>query len=139
MGAQAKFHRRALLAGGAAALLPWARAGAQSNAPASSITIATVGDPGSLDPMPFTADLVSEIDQHIHETLYIFDPSLHFFPVLAAALPEISADGKQYTIKLRTDARFHDGSTMGADDVVTSLQRWMRLSPRGRSGRRVCR
>ncbi len=83
--------------------------------------------------MPFTADLVSEIDQHIHETLYIFDPSLHFFPVLAAALPEISADGKQYTIKLRTDARFHDGSTMTADDVVTSLQRWIRLSPRGRS------
>ena len=56
------------------------RAEAQSASPGSSITVATVGDPGSLDPMPFTADLVSEIDQHIHETLYIFDPSLHFFP-----------------------------------------------------------
>lgn len=128
---QATFHRRTVLAGGAAALLPWAHAAAQG---ASSITIATVGDPGSLDPMPFTADLVSEIDQHIHETLYIFDPALHFFPVLASALPDISADGKRYTIPLRSDVRFHDGSTMNADDVVTSLQRWMRLSPRGKTG-----
>jgi peptide/nickel transport system substrate-binding protein len=95
-------------------LLPGFAAGRSPASAASSITIATVGDPGSLDPMPFTADLVSEIDQHIHETLYIFDPSLHFFPVLASALPEISADGKVYTIKLRTDARFHDGSTMVA-------------------------
>jgi peptide/nickel transport system substrate-binding protein len=134
MDKQIKLQRRNLLAGGAAALLPWQRASAQSTSAASSITVATVGDPGSLDPMPFTADLVSEIDQHIHETLYIFDPALHFFPVLASALPDVSADGKRYTIKLRTDARFHDGTTMDAGDVVTSLQRWMRLSPRGRLG-----
>jgi peptide/nickel transport system substrate-binding protein len=125
-------QRRAVLAAGAAALVPSVPAGAQT--PARVITIATVGDPGSLDPMPFTADLVSEIDQHIHETLYIFDPTLHFFPLLAVALPEVSADGKQYVIKLRKDARFHDASLMQADDVVTSLQRWMRLSPRGRLG-----
>jgi len=134
MHERSKFHRRTLLGGGAVALLPWSRAGAQSTPAANSITIATVGDPGSLDPMPYTADLVSEIDQHIHETLYIFDPALQFFPVLASALPDISADGKRYTIKLRTDARFHDGTVMNADDVVSSLQRWMRLSPRGRTG-----
>jgi peptide/nickel transport system substrate-binding protein len=128
----ATLPRRTVLAAGASAALPWVPARAQSTA--SVITIATVGDPGSLDPMPFTADLVSEIDQHIHETLYIFDPGLHFFPLLAAALPEISADGRQYVIKLRTGVRFHDGSTMDAEDVVTSLRRWMRLSPRGRLG-----
>lgn len=131
---QSQFRRRALLTGGMAAALPWTRASAQSAARPSAITIATIGDPGSLDPMPFTADLVSEIDQHVHETLFIFDPSLHFFPVLASALPDISADGKRYIIKLRIDARFHDGTAMTADDVVASLQRWMRLSPRGRLG-----
>jgi peptide/nickel transport system substrate-binding protein len=123
----ASLQRRTVLAAG---LLP----GAWAQTAASVINIATVGDPGSLDPMPFTADLVSEIDQHIHETLYIFDPSLHFFPLLAAALPEISADGRQYVIKLRNDARFHDGSMMNAGDVISSLRRWMRLSPRGRLG-----
>src|SRR6478609_6709824 len=98
MNQQSKFHRRTLLAAGATTLLPWSHASAQSNPSASVATIATVGDPASLDPMPFTADLVSEIDQHIHETLYIFDPSLHFFPLLASALPDISSDGKRYTI-----------------------------------------
>jgi peptide/nickel transport system substrate-binding protein len=131
MHSQTKFRRRSVLTSGALALLPL---GARAQAAASSITIATVGDPGSLDPMPFTADLVSEIDQHIHETLYIFNPALEFFPLLASALPEISADGKQYTIGLRTGVRFHDGTTMNAADVVASLQRWMRLSPRGRLG-----
>jgi peptide/nickel transport system substrate-binding protein len=129
MDQPALLRRRAVLTAGATALLPWSSTLAQSG---SVATIATVGDPGSLDPMPFTADLVSEIDQHIHETLFIFDPKLHFFPLLAASLPEISADGKQYHIKLRTDARFHDGTPMAADDVVTSLQRWIRLSPRGK-------
>src|ERR1700751_5490376 len=133
MHSRTKFRRRSVLASGALALLPLG-ARAQAPASASSITIATVGDPGSLDPMPFTADLVSEIDQHIHETLYIFNPALEFFPLLASALPEISADGKQYTIGLRTGVRFHDGTTMNAADVVASLQRWMRLSPRGRLG-----
>src|SRR5271170_3065876 len=105
-------ERRLVLAAAASALLP-AGARAQSTSVAN---IATIGDPGSIDPMPFTADLVSEIDQHIHETLFIFDPALNFFPVLAAAMPTIAADGRQYTIPLRTDAMFHDGSTMVADD-----------------------
>jgi len=50
---------------------------------------------------------------------------------VAAALAEISADGKWYTIKLSANAYFHDGSEMGADDVAISLQRRMRLSPCG--------
>ena len=50
---------------------------------------------------------------------------------MAAALAEISADGKWYTIKLSANAYFHDGSDMGADDVAILLQRWMRLSPCG--------
>jgi peptide/nickel transport system substrate-binding protein len=123
-------ERRVLLAAAASALLPMT---ARAQSPASVANIATIGDPGSLDPMPFTADLVSEIDQHIHETLYIFDPSLNFSPVLASAMPTISADGRTYTIPLRTDAHFHDGSLMVADDAATSLQRWLRLSPRGRT------
>ena len=79
-----------------------------------------------------TSDLLSEITQHMWETLYIFAPDFSMFPLLAAALPEISADGRQYTIALRPNATFHDGSVMTADDVIASLRRWGRLSPRGR-------
>jgi len=115
MGQPASWRRRALLASGASTLLPWSASRAQPTA--SVVNIATVGDPSALDPMPFTADLVSEIDQHIHETLYIFDPGLRFFPLLAAAIPEISADGTRYIIKLRTGVWFHDSTVMEADDV----------------------
>ena len=123
--------RRALLLGAAAStVLPSLRAGAQSN---SVLNIATSGDPGPLDPTPVTSDLLSEITQLFYETLYIFGPDYSIAPLLAAELPEISDGGKRYVIKLRSGVPYHDGSTMNADDVVASLQRWGRLSPRGRT------
>lgn len=99
----------------------------------SVLNVATTGDPGPLDPTPVTSDLLSEITQHFYETLYIFAPDFSIAPLLASALPQISADGKEYTIPLRTGVPYHDGTTMNADDVVASLQRWGRLSPRGRT------
>ena len=123
--------RRSLMLGGAASvMLPTWHASAQTS---SVLNIATSGDPGPLDPTPVTSDLLSEITQLFYETLYIFGPDYGIAPLLAAALPEISDDGKRYIIRLRSGVPFHDGSTMNADDVVASLQRWGRLSPRGRT------
>jgi peptide/nickel transport system substrate-binding protein len=123
--------RRAVLLGAAAStVLPALRARAQ---PASVLNIATSGDPGPLDPMPVTSDLLSEITQLFYETLYIFGPDFSIAPLLASELPEITDGGKRYVIKLRSNVPYHDGSTMNADDVVASLQRWGRLSPRGRT------
>jgi peptide/nickel transport system substrate-binding protein len=124
-----KATRRALLGIAGAGLLPAWGLHAQN---ASLATIATIGEPGPIDPMPYTADIVTEIAQHVFETLYIFDPALRFVPLLAADMPDVSADGRQYTIRLR-DVRFHDGTKMTGDDVVDSLKRWMRLSPRGKT------
>jgi peptide/nickel transport system substrate-binding protein len=123
--------RRALMLGSAAStLLPAWRARAQAT---SVLNIATSGDPGPLDPTPVTSDLLSEITQLFYETLYIFGPDYGIAALLAAGLPEISEDGRRYVIRLRSGVPFHDGSTMNADDVVSSLQRWGRLSPRGRT------
>ncbi len=124
--------RRAFLVGSAAAATIAASLRARAQG-ASVLNVATTGDPGPLDPTPVTSDLLSEITQHFYETLYIFAPDFSISPLLAAALPKISADGKEYVIPLRTGVPFHDGSTMNADDVVASLQRWGRLSPRGRT------
>ena len=122
-------RRTVLLGAAASSMLPIA---ARAQSP-SVLNIATTGDPGPLDPTPVTSDMLSEITQLFFETLYIFGPDYGIAPLLAASLPDISDGGKRYTIKLRSGVPYHDGGTMTADDVVASLQRWGRLSPRGRT------
>lgn len=59
----------------------------------------------------------------LYNRLYTFDLKGELFPDLAEALPEISADGLIYTIKLRNGVTFHDGSDMTAEDVKFSFDR----------------
>ena len=96
-----------------------------------AIDVATIGEPPTLDPMTSTADLVGIITQHMFETLYTFDANWAVAPLLAADMPEISEDGTVYTIALREGVTFHDGSDMTAEDVVASLERWLRIASRG--------
>ncbi|MEZ2126520.1 MULTISPECIES: ABC transporter substrate-binding protein [unclassified Sinorhizobium] len=96
------------------------------------INVATIGEPPTLDPMSSTADLVGIVTQHIFETLYTFDKNWKVTPLLAESLPEISADGKTYTIKLRTGIKFHDNTDMTSEDVVASLNRWTKIASRGK-------
>jgi peptide/nickel transport system substrate-binding protein len=96
------------------------------------INVATIGEPPTLDPMVSTADLVGIVTQHIFETLYTFDKNWKVTPLLADSLPEISTDGKTYTIKVRTGVKFHDGSEMTSKDVVASLNRWEQVASRGK-------
>jgi peptide/nickel transport system substrate-binding protein len=128
-------ERRRFLAATAASLLPLRGALAQGN-PAAAVragNIAVIGEPGSIDPMLTLADLVNQIDQHFFETLYYMDPLFHIGPVLAAAMPDISSDGLRYTIPLRENVPFHDGTIMVADDVVATLHRWLALSARAKA------
>ncbi|HET7411739.1 MAG TPA: ABC transporter substrate-binding protein, partial [Pararhizobium sp.] len=65
------------------------------------------------------------------ETLFTFDSKWQVRPMLAATMPKISDDGKFYTIALRKNVKFQDGSTMTAKDVVASLKRWEKVAVRG--------
>ncbi len=91
------------------------------------LRVAITGDPPTLDPHTSTAVIVLEITSHIAEYLYARDADGQVQPMLAAALPEISADGRTYTIALREGVPFHDGQILDADDVVASLDRWRRI------------
>ncbi|MEH6717469.1 MAG: ABC transporter substrate-binding protein [Aurantimonas endophytica] len=99
--------------------------------PGGIITVATIGEPNTLDPMAATGDLLGMVTQHFLETLYTFDKEWNVTPLLAADLPEISDDGKTVTIALREGIKFHNGKTMTADDVVASLERWFKIASRG--------
>jgi peptide/nickel transport system substrate-binding protein len=82
--------------------------------------------------MVSTADLVGIITQHFFETLFTFDKNWKVTPLLAESMPDITEDGKVYTIKLRQGLIFHDGSAMDSTDVVASLKRWTELASRGK-------
>lgn len=99
---------------------------------ATSANLAMVGEPQSLDPMASTADLVGTIMHHVYEPLFTFDANWATQPMLAAALPTVSADGKTYTIELRKGVKLHNGRDLDSEDVVASLKRWFEMTPRGK-------
>jgi peptide/nickel transport system substrate-binding protein len=51
-------------------------------------------------------------------------------PVLASALPTVSADGKSYTFTLRSGIKFHDGTPFNAAAVKFNYDRW-KAYPKG--------
>lgn len=58
----------------------------------------------------------------LYDALYTYDTSMSPVPSLAAKLADISADGKVWTVTIRPDVKFHDGSALNADDVVQSFE-----------------
>lgn len=129
--------RTALLTATAMVALLSSNALAHAQTRGGVIDVATIGEPPTLDPMASTADLVGIVTQHMFETLYTFDAKWGATPLLAAALPAISEDGKTYTIPLRSGIKFHDGAVMTSADVVASLERWMRIATRGKQAAEV--
>ncbi len=96
------------------------------------VNVAVIGEPASLDPGISATDLVGMISQHVFETLFTFDSKWNVTPLLAEAMPTISADGTVYKIALRQGIKFHNGREMTAEDVVASLKRWMEVASRGK-------
>ena len=59
----------------------------------------------------------------IADPLYRLDANANPQPNLAVALPEISDDGLTVTVTIRDDAKYADGSSVKAQDVVYATQR----------------
>ena len=96
------------------------------------LTVALPIDPQTVDPTTNTANTAAIIMQNVFETLYAYDADWRLTPLLATTLPVYTEGGRRMTIPLRAGVKFHNGATMTAADVVASIQRWMRLSIRGR-------
>ncbi|MDA8238645.1 MAG: ABC transporter substrate-binding protein [Chloroflexi bacterium] len=63
----------------------------------------------------------------LYNGLYRANNKLEMVPDIAADLPETSADGLTWTVKLRPGVKFSDGTTLKASDVVFTYQ--LGLSP----------
>ena len=94
-----------ILAGAASASMAVGPALAQAKR-GGAANVATIGEPPTLDPMDSPADVVGMISQHMFETLFTWGEGWRIRPLLAATDPEISSDGRVYTIRLRQGVRF---------------------------------
>lgn len=104
---------------------PAGSSGGTGAAGGGTITIGINADPPNLDPAMSSALVDRYVQNSIFDKLYDLDENLQVVPELAESLPEISDDGKVYTIKLRQGVTFHDGTPVDADAVVFNLERYL--------------
>ncbi len=60
--------------------------------------------------------------QFMFPNLYQADKNLNIVPDLADGMPTVSSDLKTWTVKIRKDAKWSDGSAITATDVVKTIQ-----------------
>jgi peptide/nickel transport system substrate-binding protein/oligopeptide transport system substrate-binding protein len=76
----------------------------------------------TLDPAQAVYQTDVMLVQQLYDGLTAFDKHLNVAPALAKFW-EISPDGRTYTFELRSDARFHNGRRVVAEDCVFSFER----------------
>jgi peptide/nickel transport system substrate-binding protein len=96
-----------------------------------TLTYAVQQEPPSLVSLLDTNTVIRNISAKITEGLLRYDAQFKPQPLLAVAW-SISADGLQYTFKLRPGVKWHDGENFSSADVRYSILTQKRLGPRGR-------
>ncbi|MDE2776369.1 MAG: ABC transporter substrate-binding protein [Chloroflexota bacterium] len=76
--------------------------------------------PATLDPRSASGDSEIAILNAVYDYLIETDAAANLVPRLAASW-DVSDDGLVYTLQLREDAAWHDGSPVTADDVVWTI------------------
>ncbi len=88
------------------------------------ITIALEGTVTTLDPQDATVTLDMSIAKTTYQSLYKFDVNMKPVPSLATGL-KMSKDAKIYTVTLKKNIKFADGTDFNADAVKINLERQM--------------
>ena len=87
-------------------------------------------DPPSLDMHLEGGQDAQEVGYHIFETVLAMDERGGPSPMLAEY--EFLDNGKKIVLKLRDNVKFHNGDLMDAEDVIASINRWLKCSSFGR-------
>ena len=97
-----------------------------SNVPAGDMDTITIGmtqDIDSMDPAKAESAATRELLFNVYEGLVKPDTQGNLVPTIASEY-NISEDGKTYSFTLRDGVQFHDGSTVTAEDVKYSIERY---------------
>jgi oligopeptide transport system substrate-binding protein len=89
--------------------------------PRETALVLNAGEPTTLDPA-LTHAGASGLMADLFSGLVRMDPNLEIQPDLAQRW-EVSPNGLTYTFYLRSEARFHNGRPVTAEDVIFSLER----------------
>lgn len=77
--------------------------------------------PATLDPRSASGDSEIAVLNAAYDYLIETDAASNLVPRLASSW-EVSDDGLQYTLQIRDDATFHDGSPLTVEDVIWTLE-----------------
>ena len=84
-------------------------------------TEAMVGYPKTINPLYASSrDVDNDLSRLIYSSLFKYDTTGVVVPDLATSY-QVSADGKEYTVVLQTNAKWHTGDPVSADDVIFTL------------------
>jgi peptide/nickel transport system substrate-binding protein len=115
-----KFWRLAMVA---AAVLLSLSATARAE---TTLRIGLAEDPDILDPTLSRTYVGRIVFSAVCDKLFDIDENLNIVPQLALS-HETSADGKEMTIKLRPNVKFHDGEPLDAEAAKYSIERHMTM------------
>ena len=81
-----------------------------------------IGQPTYINPLLATTDTDESIIRLVFSGLYKLDNTGSVVPDLAESFPTVSEDGQEYTVKLKSNGKWHNGKPVNADDVVFTIQ-----------------
>lgn len=83
---------------------------------------AFAADPAGFDPVRGPSGMSHVVIEQVYSTLMALDADAKPYPELAESF-QMSDDGLQYTFKLRSGVKFHNGDEVTAEDVKFSFDR----------------
>lgn len=99
---------------------------AATGAASGRVSMGTTLTARTLDPADAYEIFPGILLHNLGDQLYAYEPgTTDLVPQLAAAMPTVSDDGLTYTIPLREDVVFHDGTPFTAEAMKFSLDRFM--------------
>lgn len=81
---------------------------------------AVTGSPRFINPVLTLSQVDRDISSLIYAGLYSYDDTNNLIPVLAQS-SDVSSDGLTYTVTLKEDITFHDGTPVTAADVAYTI------------------
>ena len=89
---------------------------------AGDVVVAVASTFTTLDPYDANDTISQAVGKTFYQGLFGFDKDMQLIPVLAES-QSVSADGLVYTIKLKSDIKFHDGTPFNAEAVKVNFDR----------------